>query len=149
MKIAADSAVWYLENYTSATKHVTINYAEGTPTADANSNGWMRFGKNVGFQNLRTMLHEMNHSLGTGTTGWWNTKVVDHKFQGIYTNELLKKITKDQVITLNADRQHWWPYGLNQNSEVTSSWDYVYNCIIIEAMRKDGLLTTTSGPYNP
>lgn len=149
LQVAVDSAVWYLSNYTSATKHVYLNYVEGTPTADANNEGWMRFGTNAGFQNLRTMLHEMNHTLGTGTTGWWTSKIVGGKFQGQYTNELLRKIQRNPTIELSGDAQHWWPFGLNQNSEVTSSWDYVYNCILIEAMRKDGLLTTTSGPYNP
>ncbi|MBB2144889.1 hypothetical protein GM921_05315 [Pedobacter sp. LMG 31464] len=149
LQVAADSAAWYLSNYTSATKHVYINYVEGTPTADANNEGWMRFGVSSSYQNLRTMLHEMNHTLGTGTTSWWTSKVVGGKFQGQYTNELLKKIKNSTTEQLSGDTQHWWPFGLNQNSEVTSSWDYVYNCILIEAMRKDGLPTATSGSYNP
>jgi hypothetical protein len=149
LQVAVDSAAWYLSNYTSATKHVYLNYVEGTPTADANNEGWMRFGTNPGFQNLRTMLHEMNHTLGTGTTSWWAGKIVGGKFQGQYTNELLRKIKNSTTDQLSGDAQHWWPYGLNQNSEVTSSWDYVYNCILIEAMRKDGLPTSTSGAYIP
>lgn len=149
LQVAVDSAAWYLSNYTSATKHVYLNYVEATPTADANNEGWMRFGVNPGFQNLRTMLHEMNHTLGTGTTTWWTSKIVSGKFQGQYTNELLKKIKNNATEQLSGDTQHWWPFGLNQNSEVTSSWDYVYNCILIEAMRKDGLPTSTSGTYNP
>lgn len=149
MQIAIDSAIWYIENYTSASKHVWLNYDPGVPTADANNEGWMRFGANSGFQNLRTMLHEMDHTLGTGTTSWWSGKIVAGKFQGTYTNELLGKIQNIASVQLNGDSQHWWPYGLNQNSEVSSSWDYVYNCILIEAMRKDGLPTSTSGPYTP
>jgi hypothetical protein len=138
LQVAIDSAVWYLSNYTSATKHVWLNYVEGTPTADANNEGWMRFGTGTGYQNLRTMLHEMNHTFGTGTTTWWTGKIVGGKFQGTNTNELLNKIQNSTGAQLSGDAQHWWPYGLNQNSEVTSSWDYVYNCILIEAMRKDG-----------
>jgi hypothetical protein len=149
LQVAVDSAVWYLSNYTSATKHIYLNYVSGVPTADANNEGWMRFGTNSSYQNLRTMLHEMNHTLGTGTTGWWTGKIVGGKFQGQNVNDLLKKITADQSAQLNGDTQHWWPYGLNQNSEVSSSWDFVYNCIIIEAMRRDGLPTATSGAFNP
>jgi len=147
LQVAIDSAVWYLSNYTSAIKHVWLNYEVGTPTADANNEGWMRFGSNSSYQNLRTMLHEMNHTLGTGTTDWWKGKIVGGKFQGQHTNDLLNKIQNSNGAQLSGDTQHWWPFGLNQNSEVTSSWDYVYNCILIEAMRKDGL--THSGPYNP
>ncbi|MNO01000.1 hypothetical protein D3C81_2210300 [compost metagenome] len=61
---------------------------------------------------------------------------------------MLKLINSDQNAVLSGDSQHWWPYGLNQNSEVSSSWDYVYNCLIIEAMRKDGM-TSHSGSYTP
>lgn len=149
LQIAIDSAVWYLENYTSATKHVYLNYVEGVATADANNEGWMRFGTNSGFHNIRTMLHEINHTLGTGTTTWWNNQLSNGKFQGTHTTDILRKIQNDPEAKLSGDAQHWWPYGLNQNSEVTSSWDYVYNCIIIEAMRKDGLPPSISGTYIP
>ncbi|RYF24950.1 MAG: hypothetical protein EOO42_04760 [Flavobacteriales bacterium] len=148
LQIAIDSATWYLTNFTSATKHVWLNYVDGVPTADANNEGWMRFGTNSGFQNIRTMLHEMNHTFGTGTSTWWNSKIVGGKFQGQHTNDLLQKIQKSATaVQLSGDTQHWWPYGLNQNSEVTSSWDYVYNAILMEAMRKDG--QAHSGPYTP
>ncbi|MGN7783820.1 hypothetical protein ACTJIJ_04810 [Niabella sp. 22666] len=139
MQIAIDSAVWYVNNYTSAVKHVWINYVPGVSTADANNEGWMRFGTGEGYQNLRTMLHELNHTFGTGTTSWWTGKIVGGKYQGNFANELLNKIQKSTGVQLSGDTQHWWPYGLNQNSEVTSSWDYVFNCLLIEQMRKDGL----------
>lgn len=149
LQVAIDSAVWYLTNFTSATKHVYLNYVPSVPTADANNEGWMRFGSSTGVQNIRTMLHEMNHTLGTGTSSWWSGKLSGGKFQGTNANAMLKKIDNSAVdVQLSGDAQHWWPYGLNQNAEVTSSWDYVYNCLIIEAMRKDGL-TQYSGTYAP
>lgn len=139
LQIAIDSAIWYVNNYTSAVKHVWINYVPGVATADANNEGWMRFGSGEGYQNLRTMLHELNHTFGTGTTSWWTGKIVGGKYQGNFANELLNKIQKSTGAQLSGDTQHWWPYGLNQNSEVTSSWDYVFNCLLIEQMRRDGL----------
>ncbi|MCD8741033.1 hypothetical protein LT679_10505 [Mucilaginibacter roseus] len=148
LQIAIDSATWYLNNYTSATKHVYLNLVDGTPTADANNQGWMRFGTNPGFQNIRTMLHELNHTLGTGTSNWWWSHKENGKLQAPSVTAILRLIDKDNTVMLNCDDMHWWPYGLNQNSEVSSSWDYVYNAIIIEAMRKDGL-TEFSGPYQP
>lgn len=149
LQMPIDSGSWYLKNFTSASKHVYLNYDPGVPTADANNEGWMRFGASTGVQNIRTMLHEMNHTLGTGTSAWWSGKIVGGKYQGQHVNALLKKIQNSSTdVQLSGDTQHWWPYGLNQNSEVTSSWDYVYNCLIIEAMRKDGM-TTYSGTYVP
>ncbi|MEO6524371.1 MAG: hypothetical protein ABIN91_21985 [Mucilaginibacter sp.] len=149
MQFAADSAVWYLNNYTSATKQVTLNYVPGVATADATNQGWIRYGSDPTYQKLRTTLHEMNHTLGTGTTTWWTGIIVGGKHQGQNTNTILNQIQNSTGAQLSGDSQHWWPYGLNQDSEVTSSWDYVYNCLIIEAMRKDGLPTATSGPYIP
>ncbi|MEJ2881597.1 hypothetical protein [Pedobacter sp. GR22-6] len=149
LQMPLDSAVWYLNNFTSATKHVYMNYEPGTPTADANNEGWMRFGSSSDFHNIRTVLHEMNHTFGTGTSSWWSGKIVGGKLQAPNVSAMLKKIQNSSVdVQLSGDSQHWWPYGLNQNSEVTSSWDYVYNCLIIEAMRKDGL-TQYSGAYTP
>jgi hypothetical protein len=145
LQVALDSAVWYANNYTSATKHVYLNFDPGVPTADANNEGWMRFGSGESYQNLRTMLHEMNHTFGTGTTTWWSQTIVNGKYSLTNANNMLKLITSDESASISGDSMHWWPYGLNQNSEVTSSWDYTYNCLIIEAMRKDGL--THSGPY--
>ncbi|MBK7097130.1 MAG: hypothetical protein IPH58_00625 [Sphingobacteriales bacterium] len=139
LQTAIDSAVWYVNNYTSLTKHVWLNYDPGVATADANNEGWMRFGAGIGYQNLRTMLHELNHTFGTGTTNWWIGKIVGGKLQSANVNDILNKIQSTTGAQLSGDRQHWWPFGLNQNSEVTSSWDYVYNCLIIEQMRKDGL----------
>ncbi|WP_412465768.1 hypothetical protein [Pedobacter sp. KLB.chiD] len=149
IKEAADSACWYLNNYTSATKNITLNYVPDVATADATNTGWVRYGKNTTYQKLRTTLHEFNHTLGTGTTDWWTgTAIVNGVYTGSSVNTLLKKITGKDA-PLNGDRMHWWPYGLNQDSEVTSSWDYVYNCLIIEAMRKDGLPEWSSGTYTP
>lgn len=139
LQIAIDSAVWYINNYTSVVKHVWLNYVPGVATADANNEGWMRFGTGEGYQNLRTMLHELNHTFGTGTTSWWSGKIVGGKYQGSFANEMLNKIQRSTGVLISGDSQHWWPYGLNQNSEVSSSWDYIYNCIIIEQMRRDGL----------
>jgi hypothetical protein len=147
LQVAIDSAVWYVNNYTSVTKHVWLNYDPRVPTADANNEGWMRFGASADFHNIRTMLHEMNHTVGTGTTSWWwNSAIRNGTYQFPEANQIIKYINGDAAV-INGDSQHWWPYGLNQNSEVSSSWDYVYNCLIIEAMRRDGM-TSHSGPYD-
>ncbi len=146
LQVAIDSAVWYVNNYTSVSKHVWINYSPGTPTADANVDGWMRFGSNAGFQNIRTMMHELNHTFGTGTSWWWPTVVQNGLYKSARANSILKLITGDANAVLHGDSQHWWPFGLNQNSEVSSSWDYVWNCLIIEGMRRDGL--PSCGPLN-
>ncbi|ANI89083.1 hypothetical protein A9P82_07135 [Arachidicoccus ginsenosidimutans] len=145
IKIAADSAAWYLSHYTSATKTYTINYSPGTPTADDNNEGWIRVGTSSSYWTIATMEHEMNHGIGNGTTSWWTTMIQNGIYTGKNGQEMIRLITGDSTAVLNGDSQHFWPYGLNQNSEVTSSWDYVYSALIVESFRKDGL--SNAGTY--
>jgi hypothetical protein len=49
----------------------------------------------------------------------------------------LRTLTGNSSAVLNADTQHFWPYGLNQASEATSADDYVFNTKIVAAIRKD------------
>jgi hypothetical protein len=38
---------------------------------------------------------------------------------------------------VNADTQHFWPYGLNYTSEVKSNDDLVSHCKMVSAILKD------------
>ncbi len=49
----------------------------------------------------------------------------------------LRALTGDPNAVLHADSQHFWPYGLNQPSEVTSQDDYVRHVTIVVALRQD------------
>lgn len=142
LQVAIDSAVWYFNNYTSVTKHVYLNYVDGVPTADANNQGWMRFGTNSSYQNLRTMLHEGSHTLVTGISSWWSSTLVNGKLQAPGVTVILKLITNDNTVQLSGDSQHYWPYGLNPE------FGGYYTCLIVEAMLKDDL-TQFSGAYTP
>ena len=139
IKVAADSAAWYLGHYTSATKTYTINYSPGTPTADDNNEGWIRVGSSAAYWTIATMEHEMDHGIGNGTTSWWTGMISNGVYTGSNGQQMVRLITGDSTSVLHGDSQHFWPYGLNQNSEVTSSWDYVYSALIVESFRKDGL----------
>jgi hypothetical protein len=49
----------------------------------------------------------------------------------------LRALTGDPAAVLHADAQHFWPHGLNQESEATSADDYVANCRMVAALRSD------------
>jgi len=142
---AVDSALWYFNTYTTGAKTYYVNYSPGTPTADDNADGWMNFGSNGSYWNIRTVMHEMNHGMGNGTSWWWSTMIKDGVYQGKFATQALKMVQGDNNAVLYGDGMHFWPYGLNQNSEVSSSWDFVYNALIQEGMRKDG--APGAGPY--
>jgi len=65
-----DATGWW-SNYTSITGfNIDGHWSPGTPTADCGYGGYMRIGTNMG-QRCGTVMHEMNHGVGTGTTDIW------------------------------------------------------------------------------
>lgn len=133
---AMDKAVQYYNEYTQGIhEHVTVIYSPGTPTADANLNGPIRFGSTS--HNQRVAMHELAHTLGVGTSPQWAKLVDKGVFTGKHATEQLRKITGDQNSVLHADRQHFWPYGLNYDNEVHSDADFVNHCKMVTAICKD------------
>lgn len=137
---AMDSAVWYMNQYTTFTKAITVTYVPSVATADGNINGSIRFGSNTYYMNQATALHEIAHTVGVGTSSvWWNTLIVSGIYTGTNATQKLRTITGDPAAQIHGDSQHFWPYGLNYPTEVTSVFDYIYHCQILEAMKADGL----------
>lgn len=116
-------------------KHVTANYNPGVPTAHANYDGWIEFGSNSGFQNTRTALHEIAHTLGVGTHGGWNENRDGNTWTGEHAVRQLGHFDGTGAV-LSADAQHFWPYGLNQNSE-DGEINRIRHIRIVAAMRRD------------
>lgn len=110
---AMDGAVALYNAVGNFDKQLTVAYSPGTPTADANFNGHIRFGGQIG---KRTALHEIGHTLGVGTTRQWRELLVDGKLTGEHANALLKEFDGPDAV-LKGDRQHFWPYGLNYDKE--------------------------------
>jgi autotransporter-associated beta strand protein len=86
--------------------NVYVYYNSGIPTAQANYLGSIGFGGT--YPNERVTMHELAHYLGSGTYGdpWDGQRgeaLVD-QFDGLEAS-------------LNGDTQHFWPYGLNYDSE--------------------------------
>jgi hypothetical protein len=61
---AMNEAVDVYNQYGFFEKHVTANYNPGVPTAQGNYDAWIDFG---GSCNARVAIHEIAHTLGTGT----------------------------------------------------------------------------------
>lgn len=152
--LAMDSSMYYFNNYTNSGKHFWANYAEGTPTADCNIEGWIRFGKNERYQWVGTAQHEMNHGMGVGTTWQWRDLVQANgvkKWSREVACYTLGVMMKDMTQVLKGDSQHYWPGGINQREEVTQGQTNSLgvtiknedmlkaNVMILNAMHIDGL----------
>ena len=129
---AMDAAVEFYNKNGVFKKTVTANNSPGTPTADANYDGWINFGGSI---NRRVALHEIGHTLGIGTHGNWQANIKDGKWTGKHALEQLREFDgKDAV--LSCDRMHFWPYGLNFDNESSKEND-LRHVLMVAAMRKD------------
>lgn len=140
IKAAFDLATTYYNNFTSIVKHVTVNYSPGTPTADANFNGWINMGSNAAYQKAGTAMHEMAHTVGVGQHAKYWELMVNGKWQGKCANEILQMMTNDPLAYVKGDNTHFWPYGINGAHEDAGSDNlYMMSALIVQGMKADGM----------
>jgi hypothetical protein len=113
-------------------KNETANNSPGTPTADANYAGWINFGNSI---SVRVAMHEIAHTLGVGTHENWQKNIKDGKWTGKHALAQLAEFDGPGAV-LHCDRQHFWPYGYNQDNEASPVND-VRHVKMVEAIRKD------------
>jgi hypothetical protein len=133
---AMDKAVQYYNCYTNITKADTVTYDPSVQTADGNFNGNIRFG-GKDYMEYITAMHEISHTVGVGTAPKWSSLVVNGIFTGEHATAELRMITGNPDDMLNADTQHFWPYGLNYTSEVKSEADVIDHCLMVGQIRVD------------
>ena len=140
IKSAFDEATWYFNNFTSITKHVTVNYSPGTPTANANFDGWINMGPVESYQRTGTALHEMAHSVGVGTHWKYDDLFTDNRYNGERAAEIIQLMSGDDEEYIRKSGVLFWPYGINGAHEDTGEEDlYITHCLILQGMKTDGL----------
>ncbi|HEX3020344.1 MAG TPA: hypothetical protein VHP36_08570 [Chitinispirillaceae bacterium] len=137
IKEAMDSATGFYNQYTTLTKNLNVSYNTSVQTADASSNGNMRFGSNRSYMVVHTAMHEISHTLGIGTTNEYKNLIQNGIFNGPLATAILREITRDPDTLLHGDQQHFWPFGLNYASEIKSKQDLINHCKIVNEMYKD------------
>ena len=136
---AMDGAVAQYNRYGTFNKHITVNYNTGVPTAQANYDGWLEFGPNASYQQYRTALHESGHTLGMGTTWQWRANLSVASGTGVWIGA--NGVAQIQAFdgaggTITSDGTHFWPYGLNYDSEGNTE-SYRRHVLMMAAFRKD------------
>jgi hypothetical protein len=127
-----DEAIAVYHQHTTLRKHVRVHYKADVPTAHANYNGNLTFGKQRG---TRTALHELGHVFGVGTTRQWAELLADGKWTGPTSVALLKQFDGPDAV-LYGDARHFWPYGLNYDREMTPN-SYEYHARMVQAINLD------------
>nr|WP_211116764.1 hypothetical protein [Glycomyces buryatensis] len=133
---AMDAAVARYNNLGDLSKNITVHYDPNVPTADGNINGTIRFGGRA-YMNERTSLHEISHTIGVGTSGSWGSLGCGGTYNGAQATALVREYDGQDAV-INCDGQHFWPYGLNQDSEFSQT-NADRHVEIVEAMVRDGL----------
>jgi hypothetical protein len=133
---AMKQAITFYNCYLDVTKELSVTYDPGVPTADANAAGYIRFGSRQSMQQI-TAMHEIAHTLGVGTTPQWAAHIADRAWTGDTATIALRLATRDGSAVLHTDGMHFWPFGLNQVSEVKSADDLLNHCLIMAALRYD------------
>jgi hypothetical protein len=137
---AMDEALSYYNCYTNIerTTPLNITYNPGVATADGNPNGSIRFGdaNEMYYMNYITAMHEMSHVFGIGDNNW-DSMIQNGIFPGPQATAELRAITGKADDQVHGDVQHFWPYGLNQKTEVSSEADLLNHCRMVVAIRED------------
>jgi len=116
---------------------LSVEYNTGVATADATIVGYIRFGPSADFQNERTALHEIAHTWGVGSSWKWDNLIQNYLFVGARANKLIKFYDGVNAV-INTGGGHFWPYGLNYNSEISES-NFQRHTELVSAMVKDGM----------
>lgn len=133
---ALDKALSIYNCYTHVEKHLNVQYNPSVPTADGNPNGSIRFGSRASM-NFVTAMHEISHVLGVGADGAYDPLIVGGVYTGPFATARLRELTGDETAEIHGDGQHFWPYGLNYESEYESEQDGIFHCYIVTAIRQD------------
>ncbi|TWT90865.1 Autotransporter-associated beta strand repeat protein [Pseudobythopirellula maris] len=112
--------------------NVYVYYNAGIPTAQASYLGSIGFGGT--YPNERVTAHEMAHYLGL-PSGNWGSLMSGGTWSGAHGLAKVKQFDGEQA-TLNGDSIHYWPYGLNFDSE-GSETNKQRQVAVVYAMRAD------------
>lgn len=148
IKEAMESAIYYINNYTSISgHHLSVSYNAGTPTAEASYGGYLRFGPSANYQRTGTALHEFGHTIGVGQHHMWygpNSPMRANGSRGDWLGERTSKVVQffenNNSAKLTGDNVHMWPYGINGAHEDSGSeLLYMINSMVHQALGEDGL----------
>ncbi|MCD0488093.1 RICIN domain-containing protein [Pedobacter sp. MC2016-14] len=116
---------------------LNVEYNPDVPTADAITSGTIRFGASASYQVVSTAMHEIAHTYGVGLSTGFNSNKFLSEFIGKNAIAKLKSFDGASAV-IHIGGSHFWPYGLNYDSE-WSETEAFRHVKMIWAMRLDGM----------
>jgi hypothetical protein len=129
---AMNGAIALYNRFGTFQKSLSVYYDPGVPTAQANYNGRIDFGGQIGY---RTALHEISHTLGVGTIQAWDDRIQGGLWTGTNAIQLVRQFDGPSA-NINSDGTHFWPYGLNFDNEGGTE-NNRRHVLLVQALRKD------------
>ncbi len=124
---------------------VDVYYNPGVPTAQANFYGSIEFGGT--YPNERVAQHELNHWVGSGTIQAWYDRFSGGVWTGPKVNALMAQFDGDGA-AFRQSGVHFFPYGLNFDTEVVEASVYMRNVALMYAMRQDMGIGNPADPWS-
>ena len=133
---ALDKALDLYNRYANFDTEFVVEYDPSVPTAEVGGDGVMRFGNMFGY---RVTLHELGHMFGVGKRWEWQELAKNGRWTGLKANALMQSLSKPGDDTaIYCDSLHFWPGGLNQESELYTWPDAdVRHVKLVSALVKD------------
>ena len=133
---AMDRALARYNKFGNMQRHLSVEYAPGVQTADANINGHIRFGSNRGYMQEGVALHEVAHTFGVGTEWFWQEKCVNEDWPAALP--LVRYWDGPDQRVHCGSGHHFAPYGLNYPNEY-NELAFDRHVRLVQAMKNDGL----------
>ncbi|MET8981482.1 hypothetical protein ABZX85_38390 [Streptomyces sp. NPDC004539] len=138
---AMNQALSLYNCHTNITKSLRVSYVPSVPTAEGGYDGEINFGAKSSMQKV-TAMHETAHTLGVGTYRTWPNRMVNGVWNGPAATAVVRQVTGDPAATVHGDAWHFWPGGLNYESEGRTETDLINHITLVVALRKDMGITS-------
>jgi hypothetical protein len=146
---AINAAVAVYNEWSNYTKTINVYYNSGVATADGNYNGTIRFGAGSQYQNDLTAFHEVNHVMGCGTWGTWQSNVDNNAKLWLGANGIAMSEQYFPDNTLKADFHiHWVGSGPTQNVDMFREGVHIVGALRQDMGLSNGNLYDTLGDFS-
>jgi hypothetical protein len=130
---SVEEAVSIYNQHGSFNKHLNVYYNSGVPTVNASYNGVITFGAS---RSTRATMHSISHTMGIGTYTPYSDLMNGGVWQGFYGQQRAIEMESPYADGLHGDSLHFWPRGLNFESE-DSYTERIKHVRIVASMRCD------------